>query len=90
VSEAASGRVVLRFATERAISASGVIALEDYARELTRAEAADAIVAEDGAGRLVGLVLEAPRVPARGAVADDIEAFARELSEHAGPGLGWS
>jgi hypothetical protein len=91
VSEAKqAARVVVRFASERATTASGVVALEDYARELTRARAAEALLAEGDTGRLVGVVLEAPRVAADGAVRDDIEAFARDLAEHAGPGLGWS
>jgi hypothetical protein len=91
VSEAkAAARVVVRFATPRAIGVAAAIALEDYARELTRARSAEALVAEADPSRLAGVVLEAPRVPAEGAVRDDIEAFARELAEHAGPGLGWS
>jgi hypothetical protein len=47
-------------------------------------------VAPDEDGRLLGLVLDEPREPPQGSVLDDIEAFARELSERAGDGLGWS
>jgi hypothetical protein len=86
----AAGRVLIRFAAPRAIGAGGVVALEDYARELTQATAAAAIVAEGEAGRLLGLALEAPLVAPQGAVLDDIEAFARDLAERAGEGLGWS
>lgn len=86
----AAERVVIRFAAERALGAAAVVALEDYARELTQARAAEALWAEAGSDRLTGLALEAPLVPPQGAVLEDIEAFARELSERAPPGLGWS
>lgn len=83
-------RVVIRFAVVRAVGAAGVVALEDYARELTQAKAAAALVAEGETDRLTGLALEAPRVAPQGAVLEDIEAFARDLAERSGPGLGWS
>jgi hypothetical protein len=66
------------------------VALEDYARELTRASAAEALVAAGETDRLLGLALESPLVDPQGNVLDDIEAFARELAERAGDGLGWS
>lgn len=86
----AAGRVVVRFAAARAIGAAGATALEDYARELTRARAAFALAADSDDTRLVGIELEEPGVPAEGAVLEDIEAFARDLAGQAGPGLGWS
>ena len=86
----AAGRVVIRFAAPRSLGAAGVVALEDYARELTQASAAEAIAADGAPERLTGLALEAPRVAPQGAVLEDIEAFARDLAEHAGPGLGWT
>lgn len=86
----AAERVVIRFAAPRALGAAGVVALEDYARELTQARAAEALVAEGETDRLTGLALEAPLVAPQGAVLEDIEAFARELSERSPPGLGWS
>ena len=66
------------------------MALEDYARELTQASAAEALVAEGETGRLTGLALDAPLIAPQGAVLEDIEAFARDLAEREGPGLGWS
>ena len=48
------------------------------------------MVAPEEGGRLLGLVLDEPREPPQGSVLDDIEAFARELQERAGDGLGWS
>jgi hypothetical protein len=85
----AAGRVVVRFAAELRVAATGLVALEDYARELTRAQAASALVSEAEPPRLVGLSLDGPLVPPRGAVLEDLEAFARSLEEPAG-GLGWS
>jgi hypothetical protein len=83
-------RVVIRFASPRRVGAAAAVALEDYARELTRAKAAIALPAEGEPERLVGLALEAPLVTPQGAVLDDIEAFARDLAESSGLGLGWS
>lgn len=83
------GRVVLRFATRHSLGAAALVALEDYARELTRAQAAEALVAE-GSSKLLALELEAPLVAPQGAVLEDIEAFARDLAEQGGLGLGWS
>ncbi len=88
----AAERVVIRFGAKHSIGAAGVVALEDYARELTQARAAEALVAvaEGEADRLTGLALEAPLVAPQGAVLEDIEAFARDLAESSGDGLGWS
>jgi len=85
-----SRRVAIRFREPHTVGAFGLVALEDYARELTRARAAEAVVAPGEGGQLVGLELEAPVVAPEGSVLDDIEAFARELAERAGDGLGWS
>jgi hypothetical protein len=84
------GRVAIRFREPHTVGAFGLVALEDYARELTRARAAEAVVAPGEGERLVGLELEAPVIAPQGSVLDDIEAFARELAERAGDGLGWS
>jgi len=86
----APGRVEVRFRQPRAVGPSGQVALEDYARELTRAAAAEALVAAEAPERLVGIALDSPLIAPQGNVLDDIEAFARELAEHAGDGLGWS
>jgi hypothetical protein len=85
-----AGRVAIRFREPRTVGAFGLVALEDYARELTQARAAEALVAPGEGERLVGLELEAPAIAPQGSVLDDIEAFARELAERAGDGLGWS
>ena len=85
-----SGRVVIRFREPHTVGAFGLGALEDYAREQTRARAAVGVVATGEGDRRVGLELEAPVIAPQGSVLDDIEAFARELAERAGDGLGWS
>jgi hypothetical protein len=91
MTEAGQGsRVEIRFRAARTLTPFAIVALEDYARELTRAAAAEALVAEDAGERLLGLSLEAPLIAPQGIVLDDIEAFARELAERAGDGLGWS
>jgi hypothetical protein len=80
----------LSFDGTYAVGAGGQVALEDYARALTRADGAEAIPAPGEPGRLGGLHLCAPAEPPRGAVLEDIEAFAREMAHRAGDGLGWS
>jgi hypothetical protein len=85
----ADDRVEIRFREPRTLGAFALVALEDYARELTRARAAEVVLAR-GQEALVGLALEAPLIAPRGGVLDDIEAFARELALRAGDGLGWS
>ena len=80
----------LSFGGAYAVGAGGQVALEDYARALTRAEGAEAIPAPGDPGRLEGLHLCAPAEPPGEAVLEDIEAFAREMAHRAGDGLGWS
>jgi len=91
VSEAAAaGRVEIRLVLPHPLGAAAVVALEDYARELTRAKAASALFADGAAERLLGLALEAPALAPEGAVLEDIQAFARQLAEQVGLGLGWT
>ena len=80
--------VELAFGGRYAVGAGGQVALEDYARALTRAEGAEVLPAS--AGGVSGLHLCAPAEPPRAEALEDIEAFAREMAEHAGSGLGWS
>jgi hypothetical protein len=80
----------LSFGGSYAVGAGRQVALEDYARALTRADGAEAIPAPGDPGRLRGLHLCAPAEPPRGVVLEDIEAFAREMARRAGDGLGWS
>jgi hypothetical protein len=80
--------VDVAFARRYAVDAAGEVALEDYARALTRAEGAEAVPAPDGG--VGGLHLCAPAEPPRRGVIEDIEAFAGEMSQRGGDGLGWS
>jgi hypothetical protein len=66
------------------------VALEDYARALTRAEGAETIPVPGDPERVGGLHLCTPAELPQGAVLEDIEAFAREMAHRAGDGLGWS
>lgn len=66
----------------------GELALEDYARALTRADEAEVLRSPDGS--LVGVHLCAPAAPPGEAAREDIEAFAADLAGRSGGGLGWS
>jgi hypothetical protein len=75
---------------ERPCAAAGSeVALEDYARALTRAESATAL-AGDEAGSVRGVHLCSLPGPLEKRAGEDIEAFARELAGRSGGGLGWS
>ena len=65
------------------------IALEDYARVLARARAAEALRAEPSAG-VGGVHLCGPEKPPSPPVASDIQGFARSLAVGQAGGLGWS
>ena len=77
------------FRASYAIPDPGEVALEDYARAFARARAAEAIRSEDD-HTVRGVHLCGLSAPAGPAVAADIEAFARDLRDQAGNGLGWS
>jgi len=70
-------------------AAGGEVALEDYARALTRAGSAAALAGEE-AGSVRGVHLCSLPAPLEGREKEDIEAFARELAGRSGGGLGWS
>ncbi len=64
------------------------VALEDYARTLTGASAASLVPAQDPA-RVLSVHL-CGAAPPSDAVREDVVAFARELAQRSGDGLGWS
>lgn len=67
------------------------VALEDYARELTRARAAEAVRSADDPSRVRGVHVCGPATTLDGRLMTDIEDFARGLALHGGSGgLGWS
>jgi hypothetical protein len=65
------------------------VAVEDYARALTGAASAEALLTI-GQESLRGVHLCGLPAPVAPEVRDDVEAFARELAERGGGGLGWS
>jgi hypothetical protein len=67
----------------------GQIALEDYARVVSRAEGAEAVRGSDT--RVSALKLRRPGAPVSADAARDIEDFARDLATRGGgSGLGWA
>lgn len=73
------------------LSESAEVALEDYAREVTRSERACALRGGDPGSPVVGLRLHGLAAPPDEQALRDVLAFARELpdaGDHAG--LGWS
>ncbi len=70
--------------------AGGEVALEDYARALTRAASASALSTDGETPALRGVHLCGIESPLEAGVLEDIEAFAREMAERSGGGLGWS
>ena len=81
----------LRFETGYPIDSPAEVALEDYARVLTRAEAACALRAEGAPERVTGVRIAAAEAALTAAVRKDIEDFARDLARRGGgSGLGWA
>jgi hypothetical protein len=81
----------LAFLSAYAVDEAGEVALEDYARALTRAAAVEAVRAAAGAAGVTGLHLCGVEAEPAAAVIADIEDFARDLAAGTGPGgLGWS
>lgn len=66
------------------------VALEDYARTLSRARGAEAIRADEDPKRITGVHLCGLSLPLSPTAMGDIEAFARDLQGDSGNGLGWS
>ena len=67
------------------------VALEDYARVVTRSRSAEAIRAEDDPASVRGVHVCGLGAPVHRAALADIEDFAREMAVRgAGGGLGWS
>ena len=81
----------LPFREAYALSESGEVALEDYARVLAQAEAADALRSKSDPALVRGVRLRAASATLTAALARDIEDFAHGLAQgRNGPGLGWS
>jgi hypothetical protein len=73
-----------------AVDEGGEVALEDYARTVGRAGAAELVRAPGEAGLVTGLHLCAAKALLGAAARADIEDFARALAAGGAGGLGWS
>ena len=73
-----------------ALAEGAEVALEDYARALFRAGAAEAVRAAGDPAKVGSVHLCAPQAPITAALRRDLEDFARSLVVGTGGGLGWS
>jgi hypothetical protein len=73
-----------------AVDEAGEVALEDYAREVGTAGAAEVIRTAAERSNVTGVHLCAVRAPLTKAAHADIEGFARALAAGGAGGLGWS
>jgi hypothetical protein len=81
----------LAFHEGYAVDDAGEVALEDYAREVTRARDVEAVRGEGAPGLVTGLHLCGLDAEPAPALRADVEDFARDLAAHAGgAGLGWT
>ncbi len=81
----------LTFRSGYALSESGEVALEDYARVLAQAEGAEAVRRPDDPALVRGVRLRAAAATLTEALARDIEDFAHGLAQgRPDGGLGWS
>ncbi len=81
----------LRLPEPLRLSESAEVALEDYAREVTRSERAFALRGDDPGAAVVALRLEGLAAPLDEQARKDVLAFARELAlDGDNAGLGWS
>ena len=84
-----AGCFQIEFQAPFAITEAAEVALEDYARTVTRARAAEALRA-DGVSPVRAVHLCGLEAPVPKALARDVEDFARSLVTGSGGGLGWS
>jgi hypothetical protein len=73
-----------------AVDEAGEAALEDYARAVARAAAAELVRAAGEPGAVTGVHLCATSGPIAATARSDIEDFARALAAGGAGGLGWS
>jgi hypothetical protein len=85
-----AGCVVVSFREAHAMDEPSEVALEDYARVLTRSRAAEAMPAAGVPGMIEGVHLCGAGQPPSPAAMADIEGFARTLLAGRAGGLGWS
>jgi hypothetical protein len=81
----------LAFVASYPVGEPADVALEDYARALTRSRAAEVTRVPDDPIRVRGVHLCGPRAALERALRTDVEDFARDLAlRGGGSGLGWS
>ena len=80
----------LAFQAGYPIGESGEVALEDYAREMSRSREAEAIRDAVNPSVISGVHVCGLGAPFTRVMITDVEDFARALVFHAGGGLGWS
>lgn len=85
-----AGCVLVAFEGALPIDEASEVALEDYARVLARAGAAEAAPVEGEPGMVRGVHLCGTAPPLPPATLADIEGFARSLLALRAGGLGWS
>jgi hypothetical protein len=85
-----AGCVLVSFQEAHPMDESGEVALEDYARVLTRAQAAEAVPTVGQPGMVAGVHVCGARSPILPATIADIEGFAQSLLAGRAGGLGWS
>jgi len=87
-----SGCQEITFGSAYVVDDSGEVALEDYAREVTRARDVELVRTADDPRRVAGLHLCGLEVVPAPGLRADVEDFARDLDALAGGGggLGWS
>ncbi len=85
-----AGCVLVSFQEAHPMDEPSEVALEDYARVLTRSQAAEAMPAAGEPGMVDGVHLCGAGQPPLPATIADIEGFARSLLASRAGGLGWS
>ena len=85
-----AGCLDLTFRARYRIDDSAEVALEDYARALTRASAAEAVHDEGDVAAVRGVHLCGLESPVPHALQSDLDDFASTLAAPAPGGLGWS
>jgi hypothetical protein len=85
-----AGCILVSFEEAHPMDEPSEVALEDYARVLTRAQAAEAVPAAGEPGMIDGVHLCGAAQPLSPVTIADIEGFARSLLAGRAGGLGWS
>lgn len=87
----AAGCLDLPFKAAYSLDEASEVALEDYARTVSRAGAVESVRAQGDARAVSGLHLCGLQAPPTPAMIRDVEDFARDLAQGGGSGgLGWS